>query len=238
MIRSLLFSLLLTNPTDTTKVLSVFPDPEAKYPATILYAGFFHGEEVPPKSKSMKWLGIYFEEKNFSLLKATPRFTKEHDAIVDDNETIKTGVKVSIQKNKNVLLLFSGIKLKENKKIDPVDISGHESILPGKEFKFTFNKIDFTIFATGKGDNADNIENYRIYYKTGEKTQLICAQPYLDANMPSLVFIGDIDNDKIPDLILNNTHHYNVGRLTLYLSSFAQDDEIVKVVGMLTKTGC
>lgn len=233
-----IYVLLAGNPDSTA---NIFPDPEAKYPATLLYSGSFHKGEVPENAKNMSWLGLFFDGTTCSLQKTKPEFSNEHDPILDKDKSIKTGIKVML-KGKSPLLLFSGVDIKVQKETDFVDIRGNEAVLPGAVYTFLFKNSTHTIIATGTGDKPDNIKNYKLFLKSEKNgkfiSQLICSQPFLDGNMPSLVFIGDIDNDQRPDLIINNSHHYNVGRLTLYLSSFAEKRDLVKVMGMLTKTGC
>ena len=49
---------------------------------------------------------------------------------------------------------------------------------------------------------------------------------------------GDLDRDGNLDLLYNLTHHYNVSKLTLFLSSAAKSNEIFRKVGEFVITGC
>ena len=53
-----------------------------------------------------------------------------------------------------------------------------------------------------------------------------------------LIFAGDLDRDGRLDLIFDGSHHYNVSRPTLFLSSKATADELVHQVAQYESVGC
>ena len=62
--------------------------------------------------------------------------------------------------------------------------------------------------------------------------------PNFDDALTSLLFVGDIDGDDIPDLIIDTTSDYNAEVPTLYLSRPAKSGDLLKVMGMHGSTGC
>lgn len=59
-----------------------------------------------------------------------------------------------------------------------------------------------------------------------------------DDATPRLLFAGDLDRDGRLDLVLDTTWHYNVSRPTLFLSSLARDDEVVREAAANASVGC
>ncbi|MES2275668.1 MAG: hypothetical protein V4592_06575 [Bacteroidota bacterium] len=51
-------------------------------------------------------------------------------------------------------------------------------------------------------------------------------------------FAGDMDDDGIPDLIIDTANHENVEAPTLYLSRQADQGQLLKVIGMHVIVGC
>lgn len=55
---------------------------------------------------------------------------------------------------------------------------------------------------------------------------------------PALLFAGDLDRDGELDLLFDTTHHYNISRPTLFLSSQAGPGELLREVATHEATGC
>jgi hypothetical protein len=51
-------------------------------------------------------------------------------------------------------------------------------------------------------------------------------------------FVGDIDGDGLPDLLIDTSGKENVGKTTLYLSKQAQRGALVRAIGMHIIVGC
>ena len=55
----------------------------------------------------------------------------------------------------------------------------------------------------------------------------------------TILWAGDLDGDKKVDLIIDDINHYNIWiNYRLFLSSYAEKNEIVKEVANLTGVGC
>lgn len=59
-----------------------------------------------------------------------------------------------------------------------------------------------------------------------------------DDAAPALLFAGDLDRDGELDLLFDTSHHYNVARPTLFLSSQAGAGELLREVAEHEATGC
>ena len=121
------------------------------------------------------------------------------------------------------------------------------SFYPGDSLQFTYDGQRYQLSATGlkkqeKNTGAVHVENYKLYLSvvtmTQHKTQLLVVQPQFDENMIKLLFIGDVDGDNKPDLIIGTSPHYNMEKPTLYLSGAAAANEIIKPVGAHRFVGC
>ncbi len=59
-----------------------------------------------------------------------------------------------------------------------------------------------------------------------------------DDAFPSLIWAGDLDKDGKLDFLMDLTNHYNASKITLFLSSHAINEEIVRKVAVFTIVGC
>ena len=59
-----------------------------------------------------------------------------------------------------------------------------------------------------------------------------------DDAAPELLFAGDLDHDGELDLLFDTSHHYNLSRPTLFLSSQAGPGELLREVATHEATGC
>jgi hypothetical protein len=120
-----------------------------------------------------------------------------------------------------------------------------ERFIPGEQKIIKSNDVIYRIYATGDKvieNDQEGIRNYQLFVeskdKNGEKkTQLLMHVPtFGNYGPPSIriVLSSYLDDDAIPDFILSNESATYV-----YLSKFAADNEIVKVVGStILPSGC
>ena len=70
--------------------------------------------------------------------------------------------------------------------------------------------------------------NYKLRFSDGSgKEQLIVAVPSFDHAFMAIRWIGDLNGDRKPDLLLDISTHYEQEVVVLYLSSLAEDGELV-----------
>ena len=120
-------------------------------------------------------------------------------------------------------------------------------IIPGDSVSFTFLNQDYVIYAQGGKRRVSEeyevyvIWNYKLFISLNSEqesiSQLIVAHPRLDDVMVPILFAGDIDGDEILDLIIDTSHKYSMESPTLYLSRYAREDEILKIMARHTAVG-
>jgi hypothetical protein len=54
----------------------------------------------------------------------------------------------------------------------------------------------------------------------------------------SIVWVGDLDRDGKPDVLLDESFHYDISLWSLYLSTYAEGDELVKCVARHQEGPC
>ena len=111
-----------------------------------------------------------------------------------------------------------------------------ESINQGKEitmsvneqFNFTCNKTNYTLQADGEIEDSDT-KNYTLTLsKIGcETKQILVAHEYINSTEVEILFIGDLDGDSEPDIILNAPDNYENRWIMLFLSSTKQEKELL-----------
>lgn len=217
----------------------------AKYPATILTTGQFHEDEVSKGDAGRSWYGI-FQNSDGYYIDATRIVTKRVQDPVDDEGTLN-GWEVKTTNSDTSLLLFAGVNGIDKHSIKPVSLS-KEHIWPGESVTYTYNGITYTLYATGNKhkEKPDEeyyiVTSYRLFIKATingtERTQMLVASREFDDRMTEVLFVGDIDGDNIPDLIIDSSYHYNVTIPTLYLSKPAGSKEVFKLMGWHLSVGC
>jgi len=116
------------------------------------------------------------------------------------------------------------------------------------EFSYQTNNIEYTLSATADEYNPlnkDNLffnpKNYNLFLEKNTNgvitKQLLLFERYFDDQMIQILFIGDIDGDTIPDVLIDSSNHYNQTTPTLYLSKEAKEKEILKIVSLHNSVG-
>lgn len=220
----------------------VIPDRnESLYTVKVLPTGTFHGDEVWTGADAEKWMGLFKGNDGFYIAKTDIGTRRVHDVVLDDaNE--KTGWEITATVKDTAILLISNWNYITEKAI--ISVNPEKSILlPGEKIDFTFNEKQYTLYAEGKAYKRDSetvYYNYKLYITANksEKGTLLAALPSLDDNTPEILFIGDLDGDNLPDLILDTSGHYNASSPTLFLSKPAGSGKLLKAVAIHTSVGC
>lgn len=226
---------------------STNPIDEAMLIGYIIPPGSYHNDEIPNKITTKDWMGIFKNNGTYSIEKTGVNISKHHDPIVD-KEDQKTGKEIKATNPKNCYLLINNISYLTERNIDTV-LTKPLKVYPTKSYTFTFNNIDYTLLAEAKnkqntnntGDYVD-FENYKLFLEKNENgtktTQLLLLEKLFNDKMTEILFIGDIDGDTIPDLLINTSNHYNTSVPTLYLSKEAHKGKILKIVSLHKSVGC
>ena len=213
----------------------------------VLKIGTYHGDEVWANADAGTWFGLFQNKAGFVIEKIKITATNVYDGILDGDTTIKTGWEISTKNVNTNLLLMQGIELKEGL-LKHVSIPNEKQLLPGDSLVFEYGGGQYQLFATGTDileyeiSESRVVEDYKLFLtgvKNGkEVTQLLVEHENFHDAMVSIQFIGDIDGDGFPDLILDNSRHYNVDNPTLYLSKDAEDGHLLQIVGWHWSAGC
>lgn len=219
----------------------VFPV-DGSLPMKMLTTGTFHEEEIWAGAEKEAWMGLFKGKEGYYLAPATLQATRVFDPVVDEDETEKTGWQVTTTVTDSTLLLMEENPFVKVGNVQSVHLA-KEIIYPGDSLQFSYGGENYVLFATGeKGKEPLAVKNYKLYLSAfihkQQKPQLLVAQPSFDDRMIRLLFIGDIDGDNKPDLLIDTSPHYNMQKPTLYLSGAAGPDEITKPVAVHRFVGC
>lgn len=222
----------------------VFPG-EIRNAHHVLTVGAFHSDEVESNAAQLEWLGIFVRGQRASLEKTNVRLEKVYDTVLDE-EGEKTGWGVSTPERDSCVMLIASMPNLEERSIERLSLRKY--VYPGDTVEFQYLGIDYKLLATGEKrkvqDNPEYYEvwNYKLYLTAKingvQKNSLLVALPNFDDNMITMIFAGDIDGDRVLDLIIDTSRHYNATSPTLYLSRPAEDGEILRPIGQHTSVGC
>ena len=210
----------------------------------ILTTGTFHEEEVWEGAERENWTGLFKGKSGYYLAPTTIQTEKVVDPVVDEDESEKTGWQVRTSVTDSAILLMETRPSLRERNVYAMKLAS-DVLYPGDSLPFLWGGKTYELFATGVRKQEMNetiVENYNLYLSTvindKRKTQLLVAEPHFEDNMIRVLFVGDIDGDKLPDLIIDTSPHYNMQRPTLYLSGAATEHELIKPVGTHRFVGC
>jgi hypothetical protein len=147
--------------------------------------------------------------------------------------------------DKDFLFLLRGSPFFEEGRVKTESACKYKQLPPEDEVQVRdFGKGCYSIFARGDTDENDLVLNYSISIRERgkqrastqkilrlERTCMKCEET------PTILWVGDIDRDNRPDIFLD-ARPYPGSRLMLFLSSEAQDGEIVHKIAELKMLGC
>lgn len=212
--------------------------------AKLLWPSSFHSDEMPDNFLNLKWMGLFHDFDGRSYLANADVQSKEiYDPVVDE-EGEKSGYEVTVKSVDDCVFIVSGIDFLFEREVPSTNL-GQTEFLPGEEFSLDFNADNYSIFATGDENNNGGYTyytNYKLHLTrsfNGEFIdQIILEVDGFDDNMVTVMFAGDIDGDGILDLYVDTSHKYSFTQPTLFLSSLAGQNEIVKKVVEMRSAGC
>ncbi len=196
----------------------------------MLTADTFHEGEVYYSEKSEIWFGLYNEKDTFFLKETMVNYERVNDPVLE-MEDEKSGIQITAEHNENLIILFDSSF--SNMACIPLQTSLSTPLImyPGDSVDISLSDSLNTILFTQNG----------FVWIEADKKQQKLASVYPEGIDESLTiqWAGDLDGDTKVDLIINDIYHYNIWiNYRLFLSSYAETDEIVKEVASLTGQGC
>lgn len=235
---------------------SNYPNTEYLQPGIYKGEAYFRDEdELEQDFLNDTWLGIFKTKQNWYLLPVKPQIETVFDGIVDDTEADTanwSGKIMSSAKNCRYVLRKGSLQPKQLKVLytDRTSPTFHDEksvLLPGDTLKYEIKGIHYWLYAKGRklpkeeGLDDQRFGQYALYLETDDpnqeqKVQLLrSVDPYFEygPNRLECLFVGLIDADAIPDLIISSNFD---GRI-LYLSGEAKEQRIVEPVFYEPMTG-
>ncbi|MFK8046580.1 MAG: hypothetical protein AB8B72_13870, partial [Crocinitomicaceae bacterium] len=222
-------------------------DTSLKLTSDLMMVTMMHAGEAPEEILAKNWFGLFiFDDSVFTLRHVLPKIESAYDAIMDEEGGDSTGVSISINGPGTPVILFSCF---QNYLSDTLlcPIPFPNEIKVNESFNFTFCGKEYRLYASGIQDPETEswagVRNYQLFIEEStidseSKKTLLIARAFFDETSPKILFIGDIDGDQRIDLALDVSDHYNALQPALYLSGSANIEEVVKIVGLATYTGC
>lgn len=214
----------------------------------IVVTGCYHGFEIEPIDNK-DWYGLFKTDSGY-VVESVNVLTEACRDVVLDNQGDTTGVSLSIVHALKPIILIQSFK-KLNTGFVPTTFSERSFLEPGKQvFLGGLERRDYySMFALGEitdegfrepGDLLILNYSLMLYGRTNETKKQIIVEFDRSSydGLPSVLWSGDLDRDGKMDLLLDIRNHYNVTHYALYLSSEADDNNLVKLVAELFLRGC
>jgi hypothetical protein len=231
----LLFALMSSSVSSPLANVSCPPE------ATLLEVGEFHGEEVAAETGE-PWLGLHISEQGSMLIDYTITVADVHDPLLDEGEQ-KTGKKVSVDLPLEPVFLVNSDWVLQSGPVTTLFKGNDESLQSISGLKLKLADADYEIKVTG--DDGDLCwqnglpKNAKLVLTNGNSSQVLYTLQEC-GNDPGwfLTWAGDLDQDGKLDLYVNVTQHYNVSERKLFLSSQADEGQLVAEVAEFVTSGC
>lgn len=223
-------------------------DKERKFKIKLIdmleYGDGFRKEEVLAKSGET-WLGL-FKEKDKFVLQATkvkvsperrPNYANDVMLKLDKSSKPKFLLKNAGKlRTGEVATLFSRPTSEEIQESDAEYESMKKDFI--REFHLKNQKYTFRV-KNGLTESGDKV--LILFLESGNKTQIITIDSFFEEGdfVGDLLWVGDLDRDGKLDFYMNyNSHEKGGYGASLFLSSEAEKDKLVKEVAYFGTLGC
>jgi hypothetical protein len=206
---------------------------------SLLTVGSFHHGEVPDNAQG-RWSALICDDSlNCTTRSVLVTTRKVHDEMVDEDENAKTGTEVAVVKDDGIVALVRGVNVQEGS--IKTYFHGVSNLESGSSLKVSARGIDYQLKVDGPRSSSDEPlpKGSKLNLSSGSSTQELFGLPE-GGNDPyiSVLWIGDLDGDGIPDYLINASDHYNVSNIVLYLSTRAKIGQIVGHAAHFVSVGC
>ena len=195
------------------------------------------------KDKTMlegKQLAVFLNEKGL-FCQATELITTPMKDEINDPEGEMSLTQIKSKTNQEIpFMLLYGLPNLDGVTI-PFYPNFKNQLMPGESMQIG----EFTFTASGKLVKTEygvTVENYKLIlegFKNNQSIkQTIADIPFFDDKMVTFYWAGDLDQDGLPDFLIDLSHKYSYTMPTLFLSSKAGTNELVKNVAEGASFGC
>ena len=209
--------------------------------ATLLEVGEFHGDEVNAETGE-RWLGLHIGDNGSTLLEYELAVDTVHDPLID-NDDQKTGKKVSVNLPLEPMFLVNSDWILQSGPVETLFKGNNEGLQSVSPLKLKLADSSYEIKIVGdEGEKCwqDGLpKNAKLVLTKGDSSQILYTLQEC-GNDPGwfLTWAGDLDKDGKLDLYVNVTQHYNVADRKLFLSSQADEGQLVAEVAEFVTSGC
>jgi hypothetical protein len=201
----------------------------------ILQPRTYHGDEVPAGADG-EWWCLAWDGLSARLERCAARVERVRDVVGDDD----TGKKVTVGGDRAILVMIRGVPELAAGPV-PTLFLGYPGLGPGDWLPL------------GAGADTGLLPTLRFHFEPSEghegrhrlvvsddgRTQVLADDMRFDTEKGGrFLWVGDLDRDGRPDLLLDTADHYNVTQLTLYLSGCADEGHLVCRVAVRRSVGC
>jgi hypothetical protein len=206
----------------------------------LLLPGTYHGEDIFQDASRKKWFGVYQEKGQAAIRRTELSFIPVFDPILDD-EGGQSALNIRAVSD-SIGLLFLIADMGDDASIAETKLTTWDRTKPAWPVELkpgTVFRMDATYqlrtFAEGNG-----MENYRVEWVVAQgksENQVLAAADFMDDALMHVHWVGDLNGDGMPDLLLNTSHKYSYSQLVLFLSS-AREGDILHRAASFRYTAC
>ncbi len=195
----------------------------------ILETKTYHDGELWDDIEEKEWYGLFKEGKKYVLKKTKVMVSTAYDARTQDS----TDLTVAAAEG-DAVFLMTGLKSLTEGEVTSVPVRYSYSDESYK-YPFKINGAAFYINCDVKRDANGAYYGGVTYTLMGSKKRMAIKQVITSFDNPvtvptSVKWIGDIDRDGFPDYIMDLSGRENVSVISLFLSSKAESNQLVKMV--------
>jgi hypothetical protein len=206
---------------------------------SILTLGEFHTDELP-RNLGSGWLALRHEAGVWKLVPTLVRTRRVHDAVMDADGQATGRAVVAQPPGSPGMVLLRHASLKPGvvapghwQSKDFVMADGAMPIEAQHPIDFRFQGRSYSLGVRGKTDSPEQFASLSLRTPQGD---VVVAKPFVLSENSSLHWVGDLDRDGHPDLVVDVSGHYNAGMLCLFLSGGSAIR--LRRVDCLSSTGC
>lgn len=206
-----------------TPVLAALRQPAVQ----ILQVGEFFSEIAAEPHED--WLGLYATKEGYSLMSSVIDIDAFYDPAIGDDEDVTGATRVSVRGRAAPLFLVTGLDSLKTGMVKTL-FAGRLPLSSGSSLEFTLDEESaYSITAFGGLVSNTGGADHRVELVKGNRSQVIRSFGMANAAARYLLWAGDLDRDGELDLLINSICDYSASRQVLFLSSLAEDGDLLKM---------